>query len=105
MAHSILEFGEKHLIMRDVDLLEALTCMKQELESHLDENLTFLAEFLQSDMIHVSGGLDPDLNTHLDSHESREAFVRVIRSIHHKGTEHTEEKILDNLKKLQSLVG
>lgn len=102
MAHSIVEFGDNHVMMRDADLLAALTRIQEELQSNHNENLEFLTAFLQSDMVHVSGGIDPNFNTHLKSEESREAFFAVIRNI--REAEDVDEQVLQNLNKLQTLI-
>ena len=67
MAHSILEFGENQLIMRDAELLAVLEQMQDSLRDNPDDKLDFLSEFLLSDMVHVTGGLDPDLDRHLNT--------------------------------------
>ncbi|MBX2836464.1 MAG: hypothetical protein KTR35_06400 [Gammaproteobacteria bacterium] len=102
MAHSILEYGDNHLMMRDAELLAALNRIQEEIQSQPEEKLQFLKTFLQSDMVHITGGIDPDFGTHLNSDESREAFVSVIHRI--RNNDNVDEKVLENLNKLETLL-
>lgn len=104
MAHSILEFGENQLIMRDAELLAVLEQMQDSLRDNPDDKLDFLSEFLLSDMVHVTGGLDPDLDRHLNTASSRDAFLNLIDSTCKSLKSQSDRKLQDNLRKLKELV-
>ena len=78
MAHSILKFSDRHLIIRDDDLMDALELLSAQLETAPNDSLSFLPEFLASDMVHVNGGINPKFDVHLNSEQMLSDFQRLI---------------------------
>jgi len=79
LAHSILEFSDRHLIIRDHDLMEVLKILSAQLEITPNDSLSFLPEFLASDMIHITGGIDPEFDVHLNSEQVLSDFQYLSR--------------------------
>ena len=105
MAHSILEYGDRHLTMRDMDLLEVLEFMVGQLGPAPEPDLAFLPDFLASDMVHDSGGIDPDLGAHLKDDAARAAFINLTNKTAEAVHDHPRRnKIVERLEALRGLV-
>lgn len=104
MAQTILEFTDRHLIIRDADLIEVLEQMNAELVNIPQKQLTFLTEFIASDMLHVTGGVDPEFDVHLKTTEALDEFQTLINAVRDKTDGLDAERILRNLRKIEELV-
>ena len=104
MAHSILEFDDRHLIISDDELIEVLETLSEQLEINPNENLSFLPEFLANDMVHVNGGVDPEFETHLNTNQLLNEFQTLITQVRTDFDRPEMQRMLSNLQKLQDLV-
>lgn len=104
MAHSILEFSDRHLIIRDHDLMEVLKILSAQLEITPNDSLSFLPEFLASDMIHITGGIDPEFDVHLNSEQVLSDFQYLSTQAQENVSGQNAQRILDNLQKIQNLI-
>ena len=104
MAHSILEFADRYLIMRDHDLMEVLEMLSAQLETMQNDSLSFLPEFLASDMVHINGGIDPEFDVHLNSEKMLGDFQCLIARAQENFNGPEAQHILGNLQKIQNLI-
>jgi len=104
LAHSILEFSDRHLIIHDHDLMEVLKILSAQLEISPNDSLSFLPEFLASDMIHITGGIDPKFDVHLNSKQVLSDFQCLSAQAQENISGPEARRILDNLQKIQNLI-
>ena len=104
MAHSILEFADRHLTIPDDELIEVLETLSAQLEISPNDNLSFLPEFLASDMVHVNGGIDPDFEAHLNSDQMLSDFQSLLARVKGISDEPKSERVLSNLEKIHNLI-
>lgn len=104
MAHSIIEFADRHLTIPDDELIEVLETLSAQLEINPNDSLSFLPEFLASDMVHVNGGVDPEFDVHLNSEQILGEFQSLITQTRDKSDGPESQRLLSNLQKIQDLV-
>ncbi len=104
MAHSIIEFADRHLTIPDDELIEVLETLSAQLEINPNESLSFLPEFLASDMVHVNGGVDPEFEVHLNSKQMLDEFQYLITQARDESDGAESQRLLSNLQKIQDLV-
>lgn len=104
MAHSILEFADRHLIIRDHELMEVLEMLSAQLKTTPKDSLSFLSEFLASDMVHINGGIDPEFDVHLNSEQVLSDFQCLIAQAQESFNGSDAQRILGNLQKIQNLI-
>jgi len=114
LGHSILEFADRHLIIRDHRLIEVLETLCTQLETTPNDGLSFLPEFLARDMAQINGCIDPEFEVHLNSEQKLSDFQRLIvqtqenvygsEAIGSKANGQETQRKLDSLQKLQNLI-
>ena len=104
MAHSILKFSDRHLIIRDDNLMDVLEMLSAQLETTPNDSLSFLPEFLASDMVHINGGINPKFNVHLNSEQVLSDFQGLIAQVQENASGPNAQRILGNLQKIQTLI-
>ncbi|MEM9342769.1 MAG: hypothetical protein AAGA87_06965 [Pseudomonadota bacterium] len=102
MAHSILEYGDRHITMRDMELTAALEALHAAHVGDPAPELAFLPAFMSSGMLHITGGIDPEFGTHLSSPEAQAAFLDLIDRT--QATAAAGDPVVGHLAKLRGLI-
>jgi len=72
--------------------MEVLQSLNEELANNPDSNLSFISEFMKSDLIHITGGIDPKLNENLITNEKKGSFLTLVKHVRKELTDSNSQQ-------------